>query len=227
MLPDEPRYTMDDLTRLTGFKPRQIRYYITLKLAPGAGERGPNVTYGPETLDRLLLVKRLKEMQVQPTGRTLTLEEIRSTIESLGDEATRRMVADGMVMSIIDTEEEPEEAVPMVREPADLVGGPSSFCFDDHIMFEQEMPPAAAAAPAAVELGDLGPLLRNLSDTLSDVLTETENTQNTRPQPAAEEWRRVRTPDLEIQVRVPDDTSRRARLERIHAILLRLLDQGR
>ena len=68
------------------------------------------MAYGQETLDRLELVKRLKEMKVQPTGRSLTLDEIGSTIDSLGDAGTRRMVADGMEMSIIDTEGKEEES---------------------------------------------------------------------------------------------------------------------
>ena len=60
-------HSLEDLADRTGFTPRQIRYYITRGLAPGAGTRGPNVRYGDETLRRLLLVARLKTLEIQPT----------------------------------------------------------------------------------------------------------------------------------------------------------------
>ena len=52
---------MDDLVDRTGFSKRQIRYYITEKLVPGAGnQRGPNAVYGEVTLQRLEMIKILK-----------------------------------------------------------------------------------------------------------------------------------------------------------------------
>ncbi len=40
MFSDDHTYTMEDLTRLTGFTARQIRYYITRKLAPAPASAG-------------------------------------------------------------------------------------------------------------------------------------------------------------------------------------------
>ncbi len=206
-------HTMEDLVRATGFSARQIRYYITRKLVPGAGERGPNVTYGPETLERLELVKRLKDVRVQPTGRPLTLEEIRVSIESLGDDGAAQMAL-GTELTVIDTDEV------RLESPALMVSEtPLDWC--DSLRRPRLMPD-----PEPQDLADLGPLLRDLESTLSDVLTD--EPRNDRPAPAAaEEWRRVRIPDIEIQVRIPADAERRQRLERIRRVLERLLERGR
>jgi len=220
-------YTMEDLTRATGFKARQIRYYITRKLVPGAGERGPNVTYGQETLDRLLLVKRLKEMTVQPTGRSLTLDEIGSTIASLGDEGTRQLVADGIEMSIIDTEDSEDWDSCLSLEQPRISREIFPRQDMERVRFHGVEEPILQYDSPPEDLGELGPLLRSLHETLADLLDRTDETQNPPPRAGAEAWRRVRTPDIEIQVRVPDDESRRERLERIRGILIRLLDQGR
>ena len=234
MFAEETRYTMEDLTRATGFTARTIRYYITRDLVPGAGERGPNVTYSRETLERLELIKRLKSMKVQPAGRSLTLDEIRSTIASLGDAGTRRMVAQGMEMSIIDTEEPEEQSGDMVCEETQLFEGPPTRFYASMSVRERE--PIMLSANIQEEIfpsaphdfGDLGPLLRSLNWTLAELLDRADDdTQNTPPRDGAEVWHRVRTPDIEIQVRTPDDKSRRERLERIHRILTRLLDQRR
>lgn len=232
MTPPHNRHTMEDLTQATGFTARQIRYYITRKLVPGAGERGPNVTYGQETLDRLNLVKRLKQMQVQPTGRSLSLDEIGNTITSLGDEGTRQMIADGMEMSIIDTEgKETEDCLNAIAyDNAPRYSGLMQDLAIDDLeadVYTCKLEPGVRE-DSQDDLGELGYLLRSLNETLSDILAKTtDETQNTPPQTGAEAWRRVRTPDIEIQVRVPDDRSRRERLERIRGILVQLLEHGR
>lgn len=203
-------HTMEDLVRATGFSARQIRYYITRKLVPGAGERGPNVMYGPETLERLELVRRLKEVRVQPTGRPLTLEEIRVSIESLGDEGATQMSL-GTELRVIDTDEvRLESPAMMFSEHVEASRGSTFF----------------KLSPQTHDLADLGPLLRDLESLLSGITTD--EPRNDRPAPAAaEEWRRVRIPDIEIQVRIPADTERRQRLERIRRVLERLLERGR
>ena len=79
-----PEHTLDDLARATGFSKRQIRFYITKKLVPGAGDsRGPNATYGEETLRRLQLIGVLKDLKIEPTGRTMTLDEIGHSLDTL------------------------------------------------------------------------------------------------------------------------------------------------
>lgn len=219
---DNKSYTMEDLVRATGYSARQIRYYITRKLVPGAGERGPNVTYGQETLDRLELVKKLKAMKVQPAGRSLTLDEIQKTMASLEANDASDHVSMGLPLQIIDTE--------MMPKSMDLVFRASSLtppishmvCEDKSFMQELDF------GPETRDLGELGTLLRSLNTTLTEMLDDMDyDTQNTHPHESAEEWRRVRIPDIEIQVRMPGDPSQSLRLERINRILERLLDHGR
>ena len=215
-------YTMEDLTRVTGFTARQIRYYITRKLVPGAGERGPYVTYGQDTLDRLKLVKRLKAVEVQPTGRPLTLNEIRASIDSLGNEGAAQLVDGGTELAIIDTE------TGFIANATHEIRGShwmhKMVMKSDAIMLQDSV--SRTIFSPSPDLGELGPLLRNLESTLSDMLHDPEP-QNARLSADAEQWRRIRIPDIEIQVRVPDDASRRRRLERIRTILNQLLEQGR
>ena len=66
----DKQYTLDDLVGRTGFSKRQIRYYITEKLVPGAGnQRGPYAVYGEETLQRLEKITILKGRQrARPGG---------------------------------------------------------------------------------------------------------------------------------------------------------------
>lgn len=208
-----PTYSLDDLTAATGFTPRQIRYYITRKLAPGAGERGPEARYGQETLDRLRLIVRLKEVRVQPTGRALTLDEIRETLDSLGEDGATMVLEHGVEMTLIDTEarREPEPELMMARrmrpEP-------------DASFIQCESPSLYSLAPQT--LGDLGPLLRSLRSTLADALAAADPQDSPAPA-AAERWLRARIPDIEIQVRAPDERARRERLERVLRDLQRLL----
>ncbi|HPF36221.1 MAG TPA: helix-turn-helix domain-containing protein [Candidatus Krumholzibacteria bacterium] len=205
-----PTYSLDDLAAATGFTPRQIRYYITRKLAPGAGERGPEARYGQETLDRLRLIVRLKEVRVQPTGRALTLDEIRETLDSLGGDGAEMVLEHGVAMTLIDTDaRRPEPDMFLVnelRQPylTDLFG---------------EI--ATSSSRQSHGLGHLGPLLRSLRGVLVQALAHDDPQDS--PASAAEPWLRARIPDIEIQVRVPDGRARGERLERILGDLDRLL----
>ena len=69
-----------DLTQLAdraGVSPRTVRYYIQQGLLP-APEKGPGAHYGPEHLERLLLIKRFQREH-------LPLAEIRRLLEESGD----------------------------------------------------------------------------------------------------------------------------------------------
>lgn len=55
-----PRYTIEDLERLTGYTSRTIRYYIARGLLQPAYGRGPTATYDRDHLQRLQYVDLLK-----------------------------------------------------------------------------------------------------------------------------------------------------------------------
>lgn len=208
-----PTYTLDDLAQATGFPPRQIRYYITRKLVPGAGERGPEARYGQETLDRLRLIVRLKEVRVQPTGRALTLDEIRETLDSLGEDGATMVLEHGVEMTLIDTEARRQSEPGTLWKNEDIMS--------DCLRVESPRPFLYHDEPQ--DLGDLGPLLRSLRSTLAEALAMTEDPQDSPAPAAAERWLRARIPDIEIQVRAPDGRARRERLERVLRDLQRLL----
>jgi hypothetical protein len=54
-------YRMNDLVNETGFTPYMIRKYIECKLVPGTVDTR---LYGPETLHRLLDIRKAKEARI-------------------------------------------------------------------------------------------------------------------------------------------------------------------
>jgi len=136
-------YTLDDLVRATGFSKRQIRFYITKKLVPGAGgSRGPNAAYGEETLRRLRMIAVLKEKRIEPTGRAMTLDEIGHALDTLSAGGIEALLAGHAELAILDTESgvrEPlgsaAEYLASVREP-----GPLFRRSDEAPQFEVDRP---------------------------------------------------------------------------------------
>ncbi|MHB8080400.1 MAG: MerR family transcriptional regulator [Candidatus Krumholzibacteriia bacterium] len=202
------KYRMSDLVERTGFAERQIRFYIAQKLVPGAESRGAAAVYGQPTLDRLLLIRHLKEIRVKPANRALTLDEMRQTMDALGAEGAMRLTSDMAQLQIIDT----DELLPQR--------------LDDAMSMECQQPKVcntvwdegADYAPPPPDLGELGPLLHRLLDTL-DELTASLAIRERRD---AKAWRRIAGEDLEIQVREPADLDESASLGR-HAAALRAL----
>lgn len=73
----EPRYTIQELERLTGFAGRTIRYYISRGLLPPAYGRGPSATYDTDHLQRILYIDSLKQ-------RRFSLQQITEHLEEMG-----------------------------------------------------------------------------------------------------------------------------------------------
>ena len=131
----ENEYTLEDLEQATGFSKRQIRFYITKKLVPGAGDsRGPNAVYSDETLTKLRAIAHLKDMDVPPTGRKMTLEEIGHALATLSDFELAAMVDGHAILKAVDTESD-IHARKMMRES---------------ILAESEEPSTAASYLASI-----------------------------------------------------------------------------
>lgn len=71
------RYLIGELAELAGVTPRTIRYYTAEGLLPPPETRGKYARYGPEHLERLRMIARMKEEY-------LPLAEIRRRLESWG-----------------------------------------------------------------------------------------------------------------------------------------------
>lgn len=244
MLIQPPKLRLQDLVERTGFTDRQIRFYIAKGLARGAERKGPDATYTQATLDRLLLIKHLKAIRLHPTGRHLTLAEMRHTIDALGEEGAWQVRSGSSRLQILDTDallpprseirarrlddgadEGDEEDASGRRErlsalrdepPLEAVrsASPISHIWEDHVRFQSEAP----ARPALETLGELGGLLGRLLATLEQMAASVAVKEGSE----ASAWRRLGADDLEIQVREPANVEESGRLGR-HAAALRTL----
>ena len=231
-------HTLDDLVRATGFSKRQIRFYITKRLIPGAGEsRGPHATYPEETLQRLLLIRDLKDRPVGPTGRTMTLDEIGHALDSLaaGSAPGESRLA-GFEASTGPAElrfQRDAGRLPMLRGSArDYLRSLRESVIphkEDVVEKSAEEPEPALLARLSLESSVAEPdhTEREFRDTLGRLqalLAELgADTRFTKPQGDAAPWLRVTTPEVEFHVRKPDDHVARARLGRMARLLARLL----
>lgn len=83
-------YTMSQLVQRSQFDKRTIAYYVQEKLLPRVGRRGPRTRYSGEFLDRLMFIRRIRDLQDSGRLRAVTLTEIRELIESLSVDDIRR-----------------------------------------------------------------------------------------------------------------------------------------
>ncbi len=188
---------------MTGFSPRQIRFYITQRLVPGAGDdRGPYTTYPQETLDRLTLIARFKAIPVPPANRTMTLEEIRRTLDGMAPEEIRR--------------EAQGEEMPLFAQATRLDALPSAAPMETYCLSSPMLREEPDVDPADAELR---PFLRQMERLLTDLARHRAPWRRT-PEDA---WRCVKTPLLEIHVKEPVDDRERTQLRRLAESLSLLL----
>jgi DNA-binding transcriptional MerR regulator len=208
LLSGDGKYKMSELVEQTGFPERQIRFYLAQKLAPGAESRGAAAVYGQATLDRLLLIRHLKEIRVKPANRALTLDEMRQTMDALGNEGAMRLTSDMAQLQIIDTDELLPQRLDNAKPLMCGMASVGDTVWEDRGSYPSPPP----------DLGDLGPLLHRLLDTLEELTASLA----IRERSETKAWRRIASEDLEIQVREPADLDESASLGR-HAAALRAL----
>ena len=229
-------YTLDDLVEATGFSKRQIRFYITKRLVPGAGDRGPNATYGEETMRRLRLIDILKERRVGPTGRRLTLDEIGHALEETsdpddGDRPQNLMVCAPRTRPY--GSDDPESALDYLNSlKGQLDAGDNVARFsiqDRRIPFDEFASPVSRmplpqSEPIEFKGGedqdDLTTLLGRLQTTLAELGSDTRFTVTAKD---GAQWLRIASPDVEFHIRQPDDHRARRRLSDLALELGRLL----
>lgn len=249
-------HTLDDLVQATGFSKRQIRFYITKQLVPGAGDsRGPNATYGQETLQRLRLIGVLKEKRIEPTGRAMTLDEIGHALDTLSAEGIEALLAGRAELAILDTdargreplgsaadylrdlrptyrsaEPEPAPQMPRFRQSSAMHRNAEPELTDDLDAIMAEVDRTLALA-GSIPKGSEYPTRAN--DDLSDLLGRLQallaelalDSRFTDQATDHPQWLRVTTPDVEFHVRKPDDHPARTRLAAMAMALARLLER--
>lgn len=228
-------HNLDDLVRASGFSKRQIRFYITRKLIPGAGDnRGPNAVYPDETLARLLRIAELKQRRLPPTGRRLTLEEIRHELDLVpavppqAEPGPRKAIdwdgqfSDHLMKSSqasVEIEIELDDASQTIRTDDEFSARSTSALFQnagphplDNIIHEEQLPYGRQA--------DLRQLLEQLStvlDEMSGVIMQ--------PAPGDGNWLHLSNDDLKIQVRWPESRDARSSVRGQARALRQLLNR--
>ena len=89
-------YTLSWIANATGFDRRTIAYYVQEGLLPKVGRRGRSTRYPREFLDRLLFIRRVRDLQDAGRLRAVTLGEIRDVLEGLAPEAIRALAEAGV-----------------------------------------------------------------------------------------------------------------------------------
>ena len=113
----EPRsFRIGELAKLTGTTPRTIRYYEEFGLLPAASrEAGAHRIYGPEHLERLRELLRLKELL------GVSLEELRELVTAQSARGELRREWDGGIEDPVRRRQVLEEALAHVDGQIGLV----------------------------------------------------------------------------------------------------------
>ena len=76
-------YTLSELETRSGFDKRTIAYYIQESLLPKVGRRGPKTRYPQDFLDRLMFIRRVRDLRDTGKLRAVTLSEISAVMAKL------------------------------------------------------------------------------------------------------------------------------------------------
>ena len=87
-------YKLNDLVEQSGFDKRTIAYYVQESLLPRVGRRGPRTRYSQEFLDRLMFIRRVRDLQDDGRLRAVTLSEIRDVIEQQSPEEIQALAGE-------------------------------------------------------------------------------------------------------------------------------------
>jgi DNA-binding transcriptional MerR regulator len=77
--------TLEDLEKLSKISIRTLRYYIQEGLLPGPDTRGKNASYSVQHLDRIKMIKRLKD-------KYLPLQQIKQLLDNMTGDDIHRML---------------------------------------------------------------------------------------------------------------------------------------
>jgi DNA-binding transcriptional MerR regulator len=210
----ETQYTLEELERLAGISRRMIRHFISLKLVDGSLERGPKARYGESTLRRLRLIARLRKTPVEPLGRPITTSEMRSVLDSVGEEGLEE-IASGMPMRFFDTEASTSSSRASAREFLDSMADPTDTSSQEGIFHEPSLSYDQASIP------DLQSLLQSLLSELTQVLHESQLGDNR----DWKRWRSTHRAGLEIRLQVPQTQNESNELAALASEIRALLKQ--
>ena len=103
MVEDERTYTLDEVEERTGFDKRTIAYYVQEGLLPKVGRRGPRTRYSRQFLDRLLFIKKTRDLQDQGLMGSMTLGEIKDLFDEVPDWTIHNIITGREPLHIVDS----------------------------------------------------------------------------------------------------------------------------
>jgi DNA-binding transcriptional MerR regulator len=212
----EKRFTLEELEGLSGISRRMIRHYISLKLVVGSLDRGPKATYGEDSLRRLKLISRLKEVLVEPLGRPITTGEMVKLLESVGERGLEQIANGSVPFLLIDTDGPAASAdrnsAKEYLEQIDAVRTSS---------FMEESSMYCSAMPSPRNQSEFEKLLRVLQSELEAAIKAFDEGN------AGEwdRWHRAQSSGLSIQIQVPRDDDEQERLANIASELRTVLSK--
>ena len=120
-------YTLSELETQSGFDKRTISYYIQEGLLPKVGRRGPKSSYPQEVLDRLMFIRRVRDLQDAGELRAVTLSEIRNVLDYLPSLGTRtRIQTESPADNIRNLFEDPDGTADALSMSAEEIAGDAS-----------------------------------------------------------------------------------------------------
>ena len=206
--------TLQELAAQTGVEPRTIRSYVEKGVILGPESFGRGARYPRETLDRLKVLQLLRD-----ANRSLTLDQIRVLLNSIGPSQLREVAAGTVrIGAVIDTDAAGTSPLPKTAAMDYLHG----------LRRSQSQSPASVspllyhrAAPPTDD--DQLPILENAARALAELTGTTSSSRSAR----GESWYRISlTPDIELSVRGEFGTEQLAQLHRIGDSLRTLLTKG-
>jgi DNA-binding transcriptional MerR regulator len=205
--------TLQGLADETGVEPRTIRSYVEKGLLPGPESLGRSAKYPRETLDRIHVIQILRN-----ANRSLTLDQIRLLLQSLGPSQIHGIATGGLqIGAVIDTDA--------------LTGTPPAGGALEYLRRLQsprrsgnELKANLFASQAAVSQDPAHlPALEQAARALAALAGLSSSSRPAR----GETWYRISlTPDIELAVRGEFGPEQLAQLHRIGDALRLLLTKG-
>jgi DNA-binding transcriptional MerR regulator len=204
----EATFTIGELAQAANVTTRTVRYYVAQGLLPPPDSSGRSASYGEEHLERLELIKLLKE-------EFLPLSEIKSLLEGLDDEAVRELLTQRRPEP---PKPEPETAKAYLRTLLNPPPKSPSLMRQAAAAKADSGSPAMPQARATVAGARSGP-----SNQRSPVAQEGEGAEAAHEYPTV--WQRYALhPDIELHVRqTPHDGALSKRLDRLIAEIRHLI----
>ena len=206
---DSAGFTINELADASGVEPRTIRSYVEKGLIPGPDSLGRAARYPRESLDRLKVLQLLRD-----ANRTLTLDQIRMLLQSIGPSELSALAEGRMrIGSLISTHDANEagksSAIDYLRS---LRGDP-----------KPAHTPAANRQRQAQVDDDQLPVLEEAARALAKLAGLSTASRSIR----GEHWYRLPlTPDIELSVRGSFGSDQLAQFHRIGDALRLLLTKG-